>query len=296
MPERLYPHEVLLAAFGILLSTALVSVAGVSSAATAQAVGGTVLFIASVALLARLDAVAHVFRARLLLAYLATFFFYASVKQAVPALGLVTRDAWLLSADVFLFGITPAAWLQRWSTPWVNEFFSASYLAFHGYLHLAMAWALVGPRARAERFFIDVFSAYVPGIAGYYLMPAIGPVAAWPKLFTLPIEGGWFTQLNAAVVASGSSTYDLFPSLHTYITLVLLEHDRRQHPWRFRLMAPVAVAILMSTLVLRYHYAVDLLAGAVWFMGFRACIPRLQARWEARTALSKREAPTVGVG
>ncbi|ATB50092.1 phosphatase PAP2 family protein [Corallococcus macrosporus] len=269
MPERPYPHELLLAAFGLLLSSALAWTAGLSSPVTQTVVGGTVLFMGATALLARLDGVAHVFRARLLLAYVATFFFYASVKQTVPALGLSPRDAWLLSADTALFGTTPAAWLQRWSTPWVNELFSASYLAFHVYLHLAMAWALVGPRARAERFFTSIFSAYVPGIVGYYLLPAVGPTAAWPELFTTAIEGGWLTRLNAFVVASGSSTYDLFPSLHTYITLVLLDHDRRQHPRRFRLMLPVAVAILMSTLMLRYHYAVDLLAGALWFLAYR---------------------------
>ncbi len=286
MLERLHLHEALLTGFGVALTTALLLGPGPSAPESAWALGATGLYLGCVALLARLDGAPHVFRARLLLAYGATFFWYAFVKRAVPALGLATRDAWLLAADVHLFGATPAAWLQRWSTPGVNEVFSASYLAFHAYLHLAMAWALVGPRARAEQFFSHVFSAYVPGLAGYYLMPAVGPAAAWPELFTAPIEGGPLTWLNAAVVANGSSTYDLFPSLHTYITLVLLDHDRRQHPLRFRLMLPVAVAIITSTLVLRYHYAVDLLAAVVWFAAFRALFPRLQMRWHAsgRTA------------
>ncbi|NMO21362.1 phosphatidic acid phosphatase [Pyxidicoccus fallax] len=281
MPERPYLHEVLLAGFGLVLSVALLLFAGPGTPVTVQVTGATALFIMGVAGLARLDGRPHAFRARLLLAYAATFFFYASVKHTVPSLGLPSRDAWLLAADVRLFGVTPAVWLQRWSTPWVNDVFSASYLAFHAYLHLAMAWAVVGPRARAERFFVHVFSAYVPGIAGYYLVPGLGPAAAFPELFTVPIEGGWLTQLNAAVVASGSSAYDIFPSLHTYITLVLLEHDRLAHPRRFRALLPVAAAILLSTLVLRYHYAVDVLAGALWFIAFRAVFPRLQARWNA---------------
>ncbi|MCP3144353.1 phosphatase PAP2 family protein [Pyxidicoccus xibeiensis] len=279
MPERPYPHEALLAGFGVALSVALLVVAGLDAAITPRVLGATVLFIASVAVLARLDGLAHAFRVRLLLAYAATFFFYASVKHTIPALGLPARDGWLLAADVLVFGVTPSAWLQQWSTPWVNEVFSASYLAFHAYLHLAMAWAVVGPRARAERFFTYVFSAYVPGIAGYYLLPGLGPAVAFPELFTVPIEGGWLTRLNAAVVASGSSAFDIFPSLHTYITLVLLEHDRREHPRRFRALLPVAVAIILSTVVLRYHYAVDLVAGALWFIAFRAVLPRLQERW-----------------
>ncbi|WP_163998078.1 phosphatase PAP2 family protein [Pyxidicoccus caerfyrddinensis] len=279
MPERPYLHEVLLATFGAALSLALLLVAGAGAPITSQVLGATVLFVGGVALLARLDGFVHAFRVRLLLAYAATFFFYASVKHTVPALGLPSYDAALLAVDERLFGVTPAVWLQRWSTPWVNDLFSASYLAFHAYLHLAMAWAVIGPRARAERFFVHVFSAYVPGIAGYYLVPALGPSVAWPALFTVPIEGGWLTRLNAAVVASGSSAYDIFPSLHTYITLVLLEHDRLTHPRRFRILLPVAVAIVSSTLVLRYHYAVDVLAGVLWFAFFRSVYPRIHARW-----------------
>jgi len=293
MPERPYLHEALLAAFGVALSVALLLIAGVGVPITAQVLAVTLLFVVGVAVLARLDGLAHAFRVRLLLAYAATFFFYSCVKHTVPALGLPGRDGWLLAADSFLFGVTPAVWLQRLGAPWFNDLFSASYLAYLGYLHLAMTWALVGPRARAERFFTHVFSSYVPGIAGYYLMPALGPAAAWPDLFQVPIEGGWLTRLNAAVVASGASTYDVFPSLHTYITLVLLEHDRVEHPLRFRVMLPVAVGIVLSTLVLRYHYAVDVLAGVLWFAAFRFAFPRLQARWSAwrQRAPAPRPAP-----
>jgi membrane-associated phospholipid phosphatase len=292
MSERPYLHEVLLATFGGVLSAALLLVAGPDVPVTSQVMGATLLFVAGVALLARLDGFAHVFRVRLLLAYAATFFFYASVKHTIPALGFPSRDAWLLAADELVFGVTPSAWLQRWSTPGVNDVFSASYLAFHGYLHLAMAWAVLGPRERAERFFIHVFSAYVPGIAGYYLLPGLGPAVAFPELFTVPIEGGWLTRLNAAVVAGGSSAWDIFPSLHTYITLVLLEHDRLEHPRRFRVLLPVAVAIILSTLVLRYHYAVDVLAGALWFAVFRAAYPRLQERFRWKLGIHQGGAPT----
>ena len=270
-------------AWGGGLSLALALVAGWRAPVTLQLLGGTSLFALAVALCARWDGVRHVFRVRLLLAYAATFFFYASVKETVPALGLATRDAWLFQWDAWLFGgSTPSVWFQRWSAPWVLELFSASYLSFHAYLHLAMLWAARGTREQAERFFGHVFGAYVPGLLGYYLMPAVGPLVAFPGLYSTPIEGGWWTSLNAAVVAQGSSTYDVFPSLHVYITLVLLEHDRVAHPWRFRLLLPVAVALVLSTLVLRYHYAVDLLAGGLWFLAFKALHPRAWTWWEAR--------------
>ncbi|GHG62617.1 phosphatase PAP2 family protein [Comamonas sp. JC664] len=285
-----YLHEVLLGLFGVTLTLSLLFVAGPTAPESLQSLAAITAFVAGVGLMARRDGEAHVFRLRLLFAYAATFFLYAFVAKAVPALGLVPRDAVLLAADLWLFGTTPAAWLQRWSVPWVNEVFSASYLAFHAYLHLAMAWAVLGPRARAEPFFVQVFSAYALGLVGYYVMPAVGPTVAAPELFTTPVEGGLFTRLNAAVVAQGSSTYDLFPSLHTYITLVLLRHDRVHHPRRFRLMAPVAVAIIASTLMLRYHYAVDVLAAFVGFALFSALFP-----WATRFEREARSVTTEGV-
>ncbi len=294
MSERPYLHEVLLASFGAALSVALLLVAGAGAPITSRVSGATILFVAGVALLARGEGFAQVFRVRLLLAYVATFFFYASVKHTIPALGLPSHDGWLMAADVLLLGGSPAVWFQRWNAPWVTDVFSASYLAFHAYLHLGMVWAVLGPRARAERFFTHVFSAYVPGIAGYYLVPGLGPAVAFPELFTVPLEGGWLTALNAAVVAGGSSAYDIFPSLHTYITLVLLEHDRLEHPRRFKVLLPVAMAIVLSTLVLRYHYAVDLVAGALWFAFFRAVFPRVQKRWSAWRDTTWRRRPRAG--
>ncbi|MCP3057907.1 phosphatase PAP2 family protein [Myxococcus sp. K38C18041901] len=282
MSERPFLHEVLLTGFGGALSCGLLVVAGARSVVFLQVLGATLLFILAVAGLSRLERWGHLFRVRLLLAYGVTFFFYASVKDTVPVLGLPTRDAALFAVDAWVFGgSTPSVWLQRWSSAAVSDVFSASYLSFHVYLHLAMAWAVVGSRERAEAFFGQVFSAYVPGLVGYYLVPAVGPLVAYPELFTVPVEGGWVTRLNAAVVAHGSSTFDVFPSLHVYITLVLLAHDRLAHPWRFRGMLPVAVMLFVSTLVLRYHYAVDLLAGVVWFVAFRALYPRLLRAWES---------------
>jgi membrane-associated phospholipid phosphatase len=66
------------------------------------------------------------------------------------------------------------------------------------------------------------------------------------------------------------------------------------HPRRFRALLPVAIAIVWSTLVLRYHYAVDVLAGVLWFALFRAVFPRIREHWNRVapvTAVSMRPPP-----
>ena len=265
MIARLRLEERLLAGLGAGLAAALAVRAGPLAAETLALIAATAGFVSLALAAERFDARPHVFRLRLLLAYGMTFFLYSCASWVVPALGLEPKDAWLLAADRALFGTTPAAALQGTAGPAATELLSTCYLGFLAYLHGALAWAFVGPRARVERFSAWVFSAYPLGLAGYFLVPAVGPAAAFPELFTEPAAGVVATALNAWVVANGSSVYDLFPSLHVYVTLVLLAHDRRAHPLRFRLLAPLLPMIVVATLVLRYHYAVDLLAGAALF-------------------------------
>jgi membrane-associated phospholipid phosphatase len=126
--------------------------------------------------------------------------------------------------------------------------------------------ALVGPVKSTRRLAKWLFSVYAIGLAGYLLFPAVGTSKAFPELFAQPIEGPLLTPLNRMVVEQGSSVYDAFPSLHVLITCTLLEYDRRYCRRRFFAILLPALGIFTSALYLRYHYAVDLLAGGALFI------------------------------
>jgi membrane-associated phospholipid phosphatase len=92
-------------------------------------------------------------------------------------------------------------------------------------------------------------------------MPAAGPYVAMAGDFVRPLEGGWLTRIHHAIVVRGTNGVDVFPSLHCGVTSFLLFFDRRHAPRRYRLLL-VPVAILWtSTIYLRYHYFVDVVAG-----------------------------------
>lgn len=101
------------------------------------------------------------------------------------------------------------------------------------------------------------------------LVPAVGPGAAFPELFAGPLTGGLLTQLNAGLVTLGSARYDVFPSLHVLVTCVLLDHDRLLARRRFRLVVFPAAGMVLGAVYLRYHYAIDLMAGFVVFLVVR---------------------------
>ena len=71
---------------------------------------------------------------------------------------------------------------------------------------------------------------------------------------------GWIRDL---LHAAEFNRFDCFPSGHTMLTLVTLGLAWRHAPRLLWVLAPVGLALIVSTVALRYHYAVDVLAGAL---------------------------------
>ena len=145
----------------------------------------------------------------------------------------------------------------------MTEVLSSAYLMYQPYLHVCLLWALVEPERRAPRVAKLVFTTLVLGYAGYLLVPARGPLFALPALMSPSPEQPFFAALNLSMVKKGGAVFDVFPSLHTAVTLVLLTHDRVFAPRRFWVMAPVGVVLIASTTLLGFHYAVDVVSGVL---------------------------------
>ena len=87
------------------------------------------------------------------------------------------------------------------------------------------------------------------------------------------------------VLDYASNGVDAFPSIHVAVSLYLLAFDRMYYRRRFwRLLVP-CVALWISTIYLRYHYAVDVIAGfAIAAIGLR--VAALYGRSSLKTHVS----------
>jgi hypothetical protein len=238
-------------------------------------VSGATLVYASLLMLSRSSP--HRVRIRLLASYAFAVWFYCAVARITLALGTTLRDDVLLAIDKAWFGQTPAILAERAAAPWLTDLLSLCYIAYLLYLPIAVIHATVVANAASQRLAACLFIGFAVGFTGYLLVPAIGPAFAFPEIFSGPVPDGKLSPIVRKLITAGSSGFDVFPSLHALITCILLDHDWRHVRRRFWIMIVPAIGMLISTIYLRYHYAVDLIAGLLLFVVLRQTFLKLTA-------------------
>ena len=186
---------------------------------------------------------------------------FMQMKTSVPKIHPQAMDTLLQHLDTLGIGTNLSLRLQPLVHPVFTEFFSLCYLLFFPYLLFSLVYYFCGEVNLLRKFVTGLFTIYGLGFLGYTLLPAHGPGHALAEQFTVPLNGWWLTQWNAAIVARGSNGVDVFPSLHCAVSSYFLFFDRPHRPWRFKLYLVPCVGLWISTIYLRYHYGIDMLCG-----------------------------------
>jgi membrane-associated phospholipid phosphatase len=205
---------------------------------------------------------------RLAVNYLAVWLLYSGSGPVIEALQRTDRGELLLAWDRRLFGESPAVAFQAMVPPWINEILSAGYLSYHIYLHWIIWHVVCLPQDQRQRYTRPLFTALAMGFSLYFLMPAAGIGNKFPELFDEPIKGYWLTSVVEAIVENLAATYDSFPSMHIFVTGVMLACDSVNCRRRFWIMLPPSVLMVAATVLLRLHYAVDLLVSIILLIPF----------------------------
>jgi membrane-associated phospholipid phosphatase len=179
-----------------------------------------------------------------------------------------TIDELLAAADTRILGAPASVALQAITTPWLTELMTFCYALFFVFPTIVLVRAYArGDTLAFREVGVALSLAFYLGLVGYMLVPAIGPRYAFPERFSVPLEGWVLTQPASVMWRSLQQVdRDCFPSLHTAmstIALVYLWRFRRLRGGRvlFAVSAPFVAGLWLSTLYLRYHHFVDVLAG-----------------------------------
>lgn len=212
---------------------------------------------------------------------------YLSLRTLLPAVRSDSVDAELLHLDLLVFRVEPALWMERFNTRPIVEWFSFFYFSYFLICFLSMVLAVwvARPGRGTTEYAVGSTIVYCVGQLGYMAVPAYGPIQALKHLYQGPLDGGFFWGCVSSVVQAGGAMKDVFPSLHTAAPLwfALYTFHRARTDRRLFWLAVVAaffsMNIIVSTMLLRWHYAVDVVAGAALAVGAAWLTPRL-VRWE----------------
>ena len=192
-------------------------------------------------------------------------FIFSELQHLVHPINPIDIDAQLMAIDYALLGVHPTVWFERFTVPWVTEYMQLAYVMFY-----FLPFILCAPLYRQGQFLAFRVSlcalllSYYVSYLLYFLTPARGPRFYLAEYHTLPLAGLWLTTpLQGILDALEGVQRDAFPSGHTAIAIVVLVMATRYQRRLFYPLLGITVSLMISTVYLRYHYAIDVIAGVL---------------------------------
>ncbi len=190
----------------------------------------------------------------------------------------------LIAIDQWMFGVQPAVWAEQFIHPVLTEILSFCYMIFFLFAPLVALTLYFGNKKPEFReTLVSVILCFYAGYFLYILFPAASPRIIFKDMYTLQFDGTPIADTALRIVnLAASDARDAFPSLHTAVTLLSLLFAFKYVRRLFWIMLPFCTGLILSTVYLRHHYVVDLIAGCA--LGILAFIfaPRVDAWWRSK--------------
>jgi membrane-associated phospholipid phosphatase len=205
---------------------------------------------------------------------------YKEMADFLPLARHVLYDQQLADLDQRIWGVQPAVWLSRIQTPVFTEYLQWIYTSFVPAVIL-VAFLLWRRRQYADFQYYAFLIAlgYLVSYLGYVLLPARGPRFLLKDLENMPLYGLWlFEGMQSTLDKLESVAYDAFPSGHTELTILAWWSSQAVSKRLFGAYFGYTLSIIFATVYLRYHYTVDVFAGAIVAVILIAAAPFLYRR------------------
>jgi membrane-associated phospholipid phosphatase len=189
-------------------------------------------------------------------------YIFMYLGNLIPLVNPRIRDQALLAIDRAILGPETQAALYTLPLPaWVADLLTLAYSTFY-FLPVALLLVLV---VRHDRFLPQVAAAivitFIVSFAGYFVVPAYGPrtTVAQQRYQSLPGVVG--DQVREKLDQWEKTKTDAFPSGHTMVTLAVLFCARRRNRTVYNVLLPLGSLLILATVLLAYHYVIDVLAA-----------------------------------
>lgn len=185
-------------------------------------------------------------------------------------------DYTLIAIDKAIGGLALLQWTMTWTNRTVDEVMKITWVSYY-FLPFIPGLALFFRKDRAayREAKVILVLGFIVSFVGYFLFPALGPLHHKAELgLTNPSTGlavaGHLKKVVTAAV--GEEGRYMLPSGHTLASaLVIVVLVRNRTGWIAWLGVPYCLLIISSTMVMRYHYVIDVVTAlllvppVVWF-------------------------------
>jgi len=166
----------------------------------------------------------------------------------------------------FIFDIEGefVAWVQGFQRPPLTAYFSWIYV--YGYVFLLvfpfLAYGALEETATLKRLLTAYALNYALGLVVYTVVLAHGPRNVMPDLVTSLLYT--YNPDLQALTSQVNENTNVFPSLHTSLSVTVATFallTRRTYPLWAALAGWLAVSVMVATMYLGIHWAIDVLGG-----------------------------------
>jgi membrane-associated phospholipid phosphatase len=189
---------------------------------------------------------------------------FDSLGDLIPWIRPRMLDEALIRIDHAMFGVHPTVWLERCIRPWLTTALQFAYISYYPMAVLLGVVLLArGKHGEFDEAVFGIVLCFFLSYIGYLAVPAIGPRFTLADVQTRGLDASPLVlSIQHALNTLENTKTDAFPSGHTAVALMTL-----YYAWRSRekvlagTLLPVVSALIVSTVYLRYHYVIDVLAG-----------------------------------
>jgi len=192
------------------------------------------------------------------------FMIFNSLGDIIPFIRQQYYDDVLIRIDYLLFAAHPTVWMERFNNTLLTALLQIAYISYY-FMPIALGASLY-LRDKQDEFEYAVFTiilCFYLSYIGYMLFPAVGPRFTLNHLQTTDLPAGpWTLWLQQTLNSLEHNKTDAFPSGHTAVALVSLFYaGKYRERALFWVLVPAVSALIVSTVYLRYHYVIDVIAG-----------------------------------
>ena len=212
---------------------------------------------------------------------------YASLHDLIRWVHAPDITGSLYRWDLALFGVEPTVWAERFSHPFLADYFTVCYWLFYVLGPLLGLFLYLKKDRPAFRYtMVTIVLCLYLGYIGYVAWPDSAPRLFMPEAYSIPLQGMMFLDYSRDVmVVVPLTAYGAFPSIDCAVALLTLMLAWRHLRWFFWVQLPLGVGLIVGTVYLRHHWVVDILAGFVLTFVAHWAGPPIENWWQRRVAV-----------